>query len=127
MCRDNVLQREGLVDARLKSSAYQMIDDILLRLCKCHWIAHEFEKHISLDGQLLTKTGKKRVWRRFRSKRAIFENDAAWRRGARKRLKTLAGDRIKNDPSTLVASNLLYASHQVFLFGDDDMVGAQGK
>src|ERR1039457_3495073 len=121
---DGLIEGESPGDLRLEGSIRQAIVDVLLHgfpLRGATQFAEGVAEHA--DGSAKDSHGEGRGLAR---EHAVQVDGATIGRGLRERVDVVAAHRIEDDACTLAAGDRLHTSHQVLIFRDDDVVGAEG-
>src|SRR5450631_41584 len=121
---DGSIEGEGPCDLRLEGPIRQAIIDVLLHgfpLRGAAQFAEGVAEHADSSGK-----GSHGEGRRLAGKHAVQEDGATIGRGLRERVDVVTAHRIEDDARTLAAGDRLHTGHQVLLFRDDDVVGAEG-
>ncbi len=97
MGRDNLIEREGLVDPWIEGSGLQVVEDILLGLGEDDGVGDHLEERIALDSEVLAQGGEERVGRGLGRERSVLEDDAADRGCGSDGVEDVASDWIEGD------------------------------
>src|ERR1700689_4293246 len=100
-----------------------MIEDVLFCFREC-WIACQFKERVGTDGETFGECREEWVGSGFGRQSSVFEDDALARCRGGERFEDLAPDGIEDDARPFIRGDLVDPGHEVFLIGDDHMIGA---